>query len=258
MGPHLKLTKLPSFLFLLLQATPRGGVGELPMGVVSHWQYYNNAGWISFQNGNFADAAKKFNAGIKILNPYQKDCQPLMARSYADLARALSSQKKFAEAEPWAKRALQINESDPRIRAAKEFQSLILLAQIERDLHHDKEAEPLFKRALALQKQALGADHYQVALTLEDLAAVLDHLGNYPEAERFYRRAIVIHEKINPAENLALADALERYSAYLKRMNRPDAAESYEFRARTIRSTYAALRAKSTKNQSGLGSQQPN
>jgi tetratricopeptide (TPR) repeat protein len=258
MGAYLKLIRLPSFLFMLLQATPRAGVGELPIGVVNHWQYYNNAGWVAFQNRDFVSAEKKFNAGIKILSPYQKDCQPLLARSYTDLARALSSQKKFAAAEPWAKRALQINESDPRIKAAKEYQSLMLLAQIERDLHRDKDAEPLLKRALALQKQALGPDHYQVALTLEDLAGVLDRLGNYPEAERFYSRAIAIHEKINPAENLALADALERYSAYLRRMNRPEAAESNEFRARTIRSTYAALRAKSTKNQSGPGSQQPN
>jgi Tfp pilus assembly protein PilF len=210
---------------------------------VSHWQYYNNAGWIAFQNGDLATAEKKFTAAITILRPYEKINQRLLARTYHDLARVLVARKRYADAEQLAKWSLHIRESDQRTKPEAVFENLLLLAQIARERHHDKEAESLFKRVLALQIQALGPEHYQIALTLDDLAAIAVKLGGFPEAEGLYRRAVAIHEKVNPLENLALAETLEHYATFLRRVNRAADAESQEFRARTIRNVHATRRA---------------
>ena len=149
----------------------------------------------------------------------------------------------YADAEQLAKWSLHIQEADRRTKPEAIFQNLLLLAQIARERHHDKEAESLFKRVLALQIQALGPEHYQIALTLDDLAAIAVNLGDYPEAETLYRRAIGIHEKINPLENLALAEISGALRDFLRRVNRAADAESQEFRARTIRNVHATRRA---------------
>ena len=216
---------------------------SFPMGVVSHWQYYNNAGWVAFQNHDLAAAEKKFTAAINILRPYEKIDQRLLARTYHDLARVLAARKRYADAELLAKWSLHIQEPDRRTRPEAIFQNVLLLAQIARERHHDREAESLFKSVLALQIQALGPEHYQIALTLDDLAALAVSLGEYPEADTLYRRAVEIHEKINPLENLALAETLEHYATFLRRVNRAADAESQEFRARTIRNVHATRRA---------------
>ena len=213
------------------------------MGVVSHWQYYNNAGWLAFQNGDLATAEKKFTAAITILRPYEKINQRLLARTYHDLARVLVARKRYADAEQLAKWSLHIRESDQRTKPEAIFENLLLLAQIARERHHDKEAASHFKRVLALQIQAPGPEHYQIALTLDDLAGIAVNLGEFPEAEELYRRAVAIHEKVNPVENLALAETLEHYATLLRRVNRAADAESQEFRARTIRNVHATRRA---------------
>jgi tetratricopeptide (TPR) repeat protein len=230
-------------LSILAQPWSHANAQNFPMGVVSHWQYYNNAGWLAFQNGDLGTAEKKYTAAIKILRPYEKIDQRLLARTYHDLARVLVARKRYADAEQLAKWSLHIQEPDLRTKPEAIFQNVLLLAQIARERHHDKEAESLFKRVLALQIQALGPEHYQIALTLDDLAAIAVNLGEYPEAEDLYRRAVAIHEKVNPLENLALAEALEHYATFLRRDNRATDAESQEFRARTIRNVHATRRA---------------
>jgi tetratricopeptide (TPR) repeat protein len=232
-------------MFLAIVVWPRAHAGAqtFPMGVVSHWQYYNNAGWVAFQNHDLATAEKKYTAAINILRPYEKIDQRLLARTYHDLARVLIARNRYADAEQLAKWSLHIQESDRRTKPEAIFQNVLLLAQIARERHHDKEADSLFKRVLALQIQALGPEHYQIALTLDDLAAIAVNLGDYPEADTLYRRAVAIHEKINPLENLALAETLEHYATFLRRVNRAADGASQEFRARTIRNLHATRRA---------------
>ena len=171
----------------LLWLWPQAEAQQLPMGVVSHWQYYQNAGWVAFQNRDLTTAEKKYTAAIKLLRPYEKIDQRLLARTYLDLARVLVARERFADAEQLAKWSLHIQEADRRAKPEAVFQNLLLLAQIARERHHDKEADLLFKRVLALQIQALGPEHYQIALTLDDLAAIAVNLGDYPEAESLYR-----------------------------------------------------------------------
>ena len=162
----------------------------------------------------------------------------------------LVARKRYADAEQLAKWSLHIRESDQRTKSEAIFENLLLLAQIARERHHDKEAASHFKRVLALQIQALGPEHYQIALTLDDLAAIAVNQGEYPEAEELYRRAVAIHEKVNPVENLALAETLEHYATLLARVNRAADAESQEFRAgrsaTSMRTRRAGAEAKGT------------
>ena len=238
-GSRLLLT----ILFTVILCRVNACAEDFPLGVVSHWQYYNNAGTIALKRGDYATAELKFDAAIAILRPYQTIDQRLLARSCTDLAQVLYYQRRYAEAEPLAKWALQVRETRSKTNPEARFQSLFLLAMIHRAQHHGKEAVSLFQRALALQEQALGPDHYQVALTLEKLAAILAELGDSTQAEILFRRAMAIQEKFNPSENLALTKLLEHYAAFLRQINRTADAESQETRARNIRNRQKAMRA---------------
>ncbi len=79
------------------------GAEEFPVGVVGHWQFYNNSGWSAFRQGDYVKAAQKFDAAIQVLRPYQKIDQRLLARSYADLAVVMFTQKRYSDAEPLAR-----------------------------------------------------------------------------------------------------------------------------------------------------------
>ncbi len=253
---HLPESKLLlTILFTVFLCRVNACAQDFPLGVVSHWQYYNNAGTIALKRGDYATAELKFDAAIAILRPYQTIDQRLLARSFTDLAQVLYYQKRYAEAEPLAKWALQVRETQSKSKPEARFQSLFLLAMIHRAQHHGTAAVTLFQRALALQEQAFGRDHYQVALTLEKLAGIFAELGNSTQAEILFRRAMAIHEKFNPSENIALAKLLEHYAAFLRQIDRTADAESQETRARKIRSSQTARRVNSNPNTSTPGFQ---
>ncbi len=243
-----RLTMLSAFFLTLFLPSINASAEEFPAGVVGHWQYYNNAGWAAFRNGDYLKATQKFDAAIQVLKPYQKIDQRLLARSYADLAVVMFTQKRYGDAAPLAKWALQVRQADPKTKHTTLIQNVLLIAMIERKQHHDQEAELLFEQALALQTKALGSEHFQVALTIDDLATTLVDLGKYPEAETLYRRAIAIHEKVIPLQSTAFAEILEHYASLLHRVQRLADAKKTEARADSLRSSSKASPARMASN----------
>ena len=144
-----------------------------------------------------------------------------MARSYCELARVLYHQKRYADAEPLARWALSVRDSDKKARPDAVFQCVYTLALIQSAQKHYGEAERLFKRALALQEKNLGRDHINSNLILDQLATVYVEQAKYAEAEPLYLRSIAIDERKTPDENLELAETAEKYAASLRLMKRP-------------------------------------
>ena len=227
---------------------------DIPTSVLRDWQDYNDAGWRNLKKGSYAKAEQSFNLAIQTIRRYQVIDQRLLARSYGDLARVLYREQRYTEAEPLAKWALAVCEADSRAKPASVFQSLYLLALIQRAQHHYGESELLMRRALVLQEKAIGPDNASMALTLDELAGICRNQGKYAEAEPLYQRAMSIHEKRSPDENLDLAETAGHYASLLRQTNRPAEADDLEARALTIRDTVAtkAARAKAARAEVGF------
>ena len=102
---------------------------------------------------------------------------------------------KYTEAETWAKKAVDLAQTESGTDSVNYAISLNNLAELYRAQGRYAEAEPLYKRALAIYEKALGPDHPAVATGLNNLALLYYEQGRYAEAEPLYKRALAIREK---------------------------------------------------------------
>jgi tetratricopeptide (TPR) repeat protein len=110
-------------------------------------------------------------------------------------ANELQAVGKYAEAIPYAHRALEIEER----RSGPNHPNVALLLN-NLALLYDKQgryadAEPLYLRSLAIEENALGPDHPEVATSLSNLASLYNNQGRYADAEPLFKRALEIREK---------------------------------------------------------------
>ena len=210
---------------------------DIPIEVLNDWKFYNNGGWAFLNRGQFDKAEDRFKRAIRRIRPFQVKDQRLLARSYADLARALYHQGRYAEAQPLATWALSVREAHVKANPDGLFQSLYTLAMIHAAQAHYAEAESLLRRALELQEQSIGPNHVQTAATVDELAGICAEQRKLKDAERLYKRAIAIQEQFDPDENLELAASIDRYAVLLKRMDRTKDAETMQARAAAIQQT---------------------
>ena len=127
------------------------------LGALREWLRDTEEAAKFLDNGDYVKAEQRLNLAIKEIRPYLPETRRNMARSYCELARVLYHQKRYAEAEPLARWALSVRESDPKAKPESVFQCVYTLALIQSALKHHGEAELLFKRSLALQEENLGA-----------------------------------------------------------------------------------------------------
>jgi tetratricopeptide (TPR) repeat protein len=212
---------------------------EITSAALHDWLFYNDAGWFFLNRKNYAAAEDRFRRAILAVKPYEATRRVLLARSYADLARALYHQRRYAEAEPLARWSLEVRQAQKGVPPEVVFQGEFLMAQILRGQKRYAEAEPLLKDALTLQEKSIGPHHENVALTAETLAEVYRDQGKNPEAELYYKRAVAVSEASapDPDRSLAVAEVSEHYAAFLRRLNRTSDADGLETRARAIRDT---------------------
>jgi tetratricopeptide (TPR) repeat protein len=212
---------------------------DIPIEILQNWKIYNNSGWIFLNQGKYDKAEDRFRRAIAEIRPYSKTDHWMLARSYADLARVLYHQGRYADAEPLAAWALSVRESHPRGKITPDavFQSLYTLALIHIAQEHFNLAEPLLRRALEIQEREVGPNHIHTAATVDELAGVCAEQRKFKDAELLYKRAIALFQRITPDENLDLAACAERYAAMLERMDRPADAAKFREQAKKIRET---------------------
>jgi hypothetical protein len=201
------------------------------------WQYHQEQAAQYLQKGAYAKAEERLNQSIKEIRPYLPDTLRLMAKSYCDLARVLYHQKRYDEAEPLARWALSVRESDKYAQPDAVFQCVYILALIQSARKNHIESEQLLKRSLAIQEENLGHDHINSIIILDQLANVYIEQAKYANAEPIYLKSIAIHERKSPDANLDLAETAGKYAVLLRRMNRNDDANRWDARAAKIRDT---------------------
>jgi CHAT domain-containing protein/Tfp pilus assembly protein PilF len=147
---------------------------------------------------------------------------------------ALIKAGKYAEAESWAKKAIDLAQAETGTDSVAYGTSLNNLALIDEDQGRYAEAEPLFKRALAIREKALGPDHAYVAISLNNLATLYYYQGRYAEAEPLFKRALAIREKALGPDHTDVAESLNNLAQLYGRQGRTAEAEPLYKRALAI------------------------
>ncbi len=116
--------------------------------------------------------------------------------------------RKYAEAFPLAKRALELREEALGPDHPDLAKPLDNLAELYFSTEDYAQAEPLFRRVSALQEKAFGPEHPEVATALNDQAWLYVFTKDYAQAEPLFRRALAIREKAFGPESPEVATTL--------------------------------------------------
>ncbi len=150
-------------------------------------------------------------------------------------AARLHLQKKYDEALPLAKQALELREKalgpDHELVAT----SLYNLAGIYVAKVRYADAEPLYKRALKILEKAFGVDSKNLTDTLEQVGLMRFAQGNTGDAQKLYLRSLAIKEKTFGPEHLEIARTLSSLGRLFERVDKPANAAEYFKRSLAIR-----------------------
>jgi CHAT domain-containing protein/Flp pilus assembly protein TadD len=102
---------------------------------------------------------------------------------------------KYTKAEIWAKKAVDLAQSESGVDSTAYATSIYNQAWLYRYQGRYAEAEPLLKRSWDIRQQALGPDNPSVAECLNILAVIYIFQGRYADAELLEQRALAIREK---------------------------------------------------------------
>lgn len=152
-----------------------------------NWEDYNQAGLAAYGKKDYAEAEKQLAAALKEAEKFPLNDSRLNL-SLNNLMEIYRVQAKYAEAEPYIKRSLEMAEKiygpeNPNVAA-----HLINLARNYHDRGMYAEAEPLSKRALYIWEKAFGRDHHLVIFALKSYANLLRKMDRDAEAESYEAR----------------------------------------------------------------------
>lgn len=126
----------------------------------------------------------------------------------------LYSEKRFDEALPLAKRALQLREAQLGREHQLVADALFNLASIQMAKKNYREAESLYSRALKIYEKALGADSLKISNVLDELAWLRYYFGSTGEAVSMLERALAIREKALGPTHKEVARSLSSLTAF--------------------------------------------
>lgn len=148
-----------------------------------------------FQQKRYLDAEQAYARALKLWEMILKPDSPLLATSLESLAVAVASQYRYAEAEPYYKRALEIREK--HAAASMNYVALVAVAQ-------DKyaEAEPLFGLALSVLERprpqsAVDSERDTLlSAVLENYADLLERSERKAAAQKMKLRLKAVREHV--------------------------------------------------------------
>jgi tetratricopeptide (TPR) repeat protein len=239
------------------------GNAEYPAMQLETARAYRRLGTIHRSLKAHRDAESAYRASIGVLEnlverepaaAYRRD----LAESLTSFGFALRAVRRFAEAEPPLRRAIDLssdlvaqfpNNAEIRLLAAQSENNLGLLYS---NMGRDTEAEPAYRQALRLREGLVAQFpdnvHYRFvqSISQQDLGLLLLRRGSFDEAETLLRKAVTAREEILPRApqnsmyRWFCALGHEVYADLLRREDRAEEAELHLRQALTI--TEALLR----------------
>ena len=202
--------------------------------IETRWEQQNEAGRLSFTDGDFARAEQSFLAAIREATQLGTD-NVRLASSLSNLGQLKYKQKDFAQAEALFHRALAIRE---RVLGPEHFglvQNINNLAALHYARGELDQAEPLFQRALGISEQHLGEAHPDVAVTLNNLARLYFRRNEYASAGPLLARLLSIKEQALGATHPEIAAILTSLAKVRLHQEDYDGGEAFACRALGIR-----------------------
>jgi Tfp pilus assembly protein PilF len=202
--------------------------------IETRWEQENEAGRLSFTDGDFARAEQSFLAAIREATKLGAD-NVRLASSLSNLGQLKYKQKDFAQAEALFHRALAIRE---RVLGPEHFglvQNINNLAALHYARGELDQAEPLFQRALGISQQHLGESHPDVAVTLNNLARLYFRRNEYASAGPLLQRLLSIKEQALGASHPEIAAILTSLAKVRLHQADYDGGEAFARRALEIR-----------------------
>nr|VFK54249.1 MAG: Tetratricopeptide repeat-containing protein [Candidatus Kentron sp. TC] len=138
---------------------------------------------------------------------------------------------KYAEAEPFARQALEFSEERLGPEHPGTLSSLNNLAGLYQTQGHYQEAEPLYRRALAASERVLGKEHSDTLTSLNNLALLYQAQGRHGEAEPLYQRALEARERVLGREHPDTLTSLNNLALLYRAQGRHGEAEPLYQRA---------------------------
>jgi tetratricopeptide (TPR) repeat protein len=155
-------------------------------------------------------------------------------REAYNVYKALNAQGRYAKAERFAQKALELGEEKFGPDHPTTGTLLNNLALLYQRQGHYADAEPLYKRALAIYEKAHGPEHAHVATNLNNLADLYQKQGRYSAAEPLYKRALAIREKALGPEHPSVATTFNNLAFVYQKQGRFAEAEPLYRRAVAI------------------------
>jgi tetratricopeptide (TPR) repeat protein len=147
------------------------------------------------------------------------------------LAGVLQEQGRFAEAEPLARRGLEMNVEALGMRHWQTAADLQKLAGILLNLGRYTEAEPLSRQAVQLRQQILGPHNDATAVAVNNLSALLVGMGRYSEAEPLQRSALALYERKKGPDHVFTFRMANRLALILAMLGKYDESEGILLKA---------------------------
>jgi len=123
-------------------------------------------------------------------------------------ARDLSDERRYAEAEKYYLRALELapRAFGPQHPFIADILSSLAIVYVNQGAY--ARAESLFQRGLRIKEKAYGLDHPEVAVTLTNLGNLYCDQGRYADAEPLFQRSLRILEMVHGPDHPDVAGTL--------------------------------------------------
>lgn len=158
------------------------------------------------ERGEHEEAARRLRAAIEAL---ENDGGPreALASAYNNYGIVLEETERHAEAERWARRALEVATTLPDTRRnaiqATRYRHNLAIALSEQGRHG--EAVKVFERVLDSKLEQLGPRHPSRLISMESLAATLREAGRLAEAAELFEGSLALRREIYGPDALSLA-----------------------------------------------------
>jgi tetratricopeptide (TPR) repeat protein len=125
--------------------------------------------------------------------------------------------QKYAEAVPFAYKAMRLMDHAQRPNPLLFVQTLNNLAELKRQTGDFVTTETLLLRSLKIAGQSLGENHSSIPIICNNLALLYENLGKFPEAEALYQRSLKIREKKLGVDHPKVVTLVHKLAALVKK-----------------------------------------
>jgi tetratricopeptide (TPR) repeat protein len=153
---------------------------------------------------------------------------PSTLTSMNNLARVLSDQGKYEQAEEMHRQVLRLSETVLGKEHPDTLSSMNNLAEVLSCQGKYEQAEEMHRQVLRLSETVLGKEHPNTLTSMNNLAEVLSRQGKYEQAEEMHRQVLRLCETVLGKEHPNTLTSMNNLANVLWNQERLDEAEQLE------------------------------